>query len=114
MTDPQGNQTVLSFAYDTDITNPTGNFYETQRFVYQGSSSSGTLLLTKLNCYNNNFTNCSTATVTSPISKIDTYTNPPGLSPAVAETSYDSYGLPFDHKDFDYGTVLVRHTLRKL
>jgi hypothetical protein len=58
VTDPGGNQQVLTFAADL---NQTGNFYETQRLAYQGSSSSGTLLLTRYNCYNGNLTNCTSS-----------------------------------------------------
>ena len=64
ITDPAGNQTVSNFAEDSATSGDpaTYNLYETQRQVYQGSS---TLLLTKIDCYNGNYASCSTASVSS-------------------------------------------------
>jgi RHS repeat-associated protein len=88
--DPQGNQTVSNFS----------GLYETQSQVYQGTS---TLLETLLICYNNNFSNCATATVTTPITKRDVYTTLPNLAnPALSETTYDSFGDLTEDKEIDF------------
>ena len=109
VTDPLGNQTVLNFQKDGAATNNTLTFYETYRNVYQGSSGSGTLLMTTFACYNNNANGCPNPTaVSSPITKTDYYTQHPGLSGSTSETTINSYGLPTDNKDFDFGTVLKR------
>ena len=68
--DPNNNYTIINSAEDGSTTNPTYNFYETQRLVYQGSTK-GTLLLTTFNCWNNNFVSCPTQAVSSPITKLD-------------------------------------------
>jgi RHS repeat-associated protein len=97
VTDPAMNQTVFSFSAAS-----TG--YETQREVYQGSSSTGTLLRTVVRCYNGNFTNCSTASLTaSAISRTDVYTTPANGTAALSETFYNTYGLVTQDNEFDYG-----------
>ncbi len=104
------NETVINFSKDANTTNPTSNFYETQRLVYQGSHTSGTLLMTAYNCWNNNFTNCPTQSVSSPISQLDAYRQPPGVSAALSETKYDSNGRVTENKEYDFGSVLVSDT----
>jgi hypothetical protein len=104
------NETVINFSKDANTTNPTSNFYETQRQAYQGSHNSGTLLLTTYNCWNNNFTNCPTQSVSSPITQKDAYRQPPGVSAALSETHYDGNGRLTDDKEYDYGSVLVSDT----
>ncbi len=108
ITDPGANQTYFDFLKDSATTNPTNNFYETQRVVRQGSS---TTLMTFVNCYNNNVTNCASSDVASPISKKDAYIFLNSGSSNLSETTYDSFGLPTDHKDFDWGQTLVRETV---
>ena len=119
VTDPNSNQTAINFAKDSATTNPTQNFYETQRKVYQGSTSSGALLLTTLDCYNTNFAACGTANVASPITQKDAYRQLPSGQNALSETTYNGYGLPTEDREFDYGvttgsapstTYLVRET----
>jgi YD repeat-containing protein len=102
--DPANNNTVINFAKDSATTNPTNNFYELQRQVYQGTSN---LLLTTTNCWNNNFTTCPTQAVKSPITKLDHYRSLPGVTyPAVSETVYDpTYGLLLQDKETDYVQV---------
>jgi len=103
VTDPNSNQTAINFSIDGNTTSHTGYFYETQRKVYQGSTSSGTLLLTTVNCWNNNFTNCATQAVSSPITKQDHYRYLPGVTyPAISETDYNSNGLLTEDKEIDY------------
>jgi hypothetical protein len=83
------NQTQIKFQEDTS-TNPTGNFYETQRLVYQGSVSSGTLLNTTLTCYNGNSVgtpaNCPTTAVASPIKRSTVFTYLPNAAGVQGET----------------------------
>jgi len=102
--DPNGNNSVINFAEDstTNGTNTaaTYSFYETQRKVYQGSS---TLLVTTTHCYNANYASCSTATVHSIISQVDAYTALPNGSTRLSETLYNTYGLATDDKEYDYG-----------
>jgi len=104
------NETVINFSKDANTTNPTSNFYETQRQVYQGSHTSGTLLMTTYNCWNNNFTNCPTQSVSSPVSQLDAYRQPPGVSAALSETKYDNNGRVTEDKKYDFGSVLVSDT----
>ncbi len=107
---PTLNITYFDFAKDSASSNPTYNFYETQRIVNQGSS---TALKTFFNCYNANFTNCTGATVSSPITQKDAYEQLNSGSSTLSEVIYDStgFGLPLHQKDFDWGQTLVRDTM---
>jgi RHS repeat-associated protein len=95
VTDPAGNDTVYSFS----------GVYETQREIYQGSStkSGNTPLLIQTTCYNANFANCATAAVTPPITQKDVYRTPSGGANALSETSYDAYGQVTQDNEYDYG-----------
>lgn len=117
--DPVGNSTIISLAEDGVTTSPTYNFYETQRQIYQGSVSSSNLLLTILKCYNANFTGCPSASVKSPITRMDAYNELPNGSTRLSETFYNSVGLVTSDRQYDYGvstgadpgsTHLVRDT----
>ena len=103
VTDPNSNQTVIDFSEDTS---GTYNFYETQRQVYQGSSSSGSLLAMSTRCYNDNYATCNSTVVSSPITQTDVYstTEPNGVS-RLSEVLYNAYGLVYDDKEFNYGVV---------
>ena len=106
------NTTVSNFAEDSTTstsgpsTVPTYNLYETQRQIYQGSS---TLLLTKIVCYNLNWTNCASpsTTVGSPITQTDTYTELPNAQAKLSQVVYNGSstvpGLIGAETDFDYG-----------
>ena len=100
------NQTVIAFEKDANTSAPTYNFYETQRQVYQGSKSTGTLLLTRLGCYNANFASCSTAAVSSPISQTDQYQEIPSGKNSLVETKYNNFGLITETKRYDYGVAI--------
>jgi RHS repeat-associated protein len=100
--DSQLNKTVINFSKDSSTTAPTNNFYETQRLAYQGSS---TLLLTSYNCWNNNFSSCATQAVASPVTKLDHYFYPPGVSQAISQTVYNGNGLLTQDQEFDYGAT---------
>jgi len=102
------NQTSINFSKDSATTSNTNNFYETWRLVRQGSS---TTLETFFNCYNNNFANCQTAPVASPITKKDAYSALNNGNTDISETTYDNFGLPTEHKDFDWGQLPVTDTV---
>jgi RHS repeat-associated protein len=108
--DPNNNYTVINAAEDASTTLGTNNFYETQRQVYQGSVSPNNLLATSVRCYNAIYTNCNSnnATVSSPITQTDIYTELP-ITPAkirLSEVTYDTYGLETGDKEYDYGVTL--------
>ncbi len=96
-----GNKTVINFAKDSGTTFDS-NFYETQRQVYQDTT---TLLLTTINCWNGNFTSCSSHAVFSPISQLDAYKQLPSGTLSLSETKYN-FGLVTEDKEFDYGVTL--------
>jgi hypothetical protein len=96
VTDPNQNQTTISFS----------GIYETQRQVKQLISGTQTLLLTTVTCYNANYASCASATVSSPITQRDSYTQLPNSSTRLSEVIYNSYGLVTDDKEYNYGVAL--------
>jgi RHS repeat-associated protein len=106
-TTPTANQTVIQFQ----------GLYETQRQVYQGSSTSGTLLETVNTCYNGNTTNCTSAAVGLPITQRTVFTQLPDSSGRQSESNifYNTFGLVTEDDEYDFlsGAVwpLVRKTL---
>jgi len=104
--DPTGNNTVVNFAEDGYTTNPSYNFYETQRQVYQGSVALSNLLATAIKCYNKVYAACATATVSSPISQTDFYSELPNNSTRLSEVVYNTYGLVTDDKEYKYGVTM--------
>ncbi len=102
ITDPQNNQTVIQFQ----------GLYETQRQVYQGSTS-GTLLKTINSCYNGNTTNCTTTAVTLPITR-RTETIQLGSLQCKHDRFWNSFGMLTEADDYDYASStppLLRQTL---
>ena len=107
VTDPTtSNQTVYTFSSAS-----TG--YETERQVYQGSSTSGTLLLTKLTCYNDNLQNCATTGVTPPIYQTDVYTSLNGMSSSArVSTVFGTNNNVIKSAVYDFGaTTPTRQTI---
>ncbi len=102
VTDPNNNQTSITFAQDSNTSNPSSNFFELQRQAYQGTS---TLLATNITCYNGNYTTCSTASVSSPITQLDSYRQLPNGTTAASEVTYNAYGLATEDKEYDYGVT---------
>ena len=103
-----GNDTIIDF--EKDSTTNSQNFYETQRQLYQGTSSGGGLLLTLLTCYNGYFANCiaPSSGVTSPISQVDAYRQVPTSSAtktALSEYVYNAYGILIGDNEYDYGVA---------
>jgi RHS repeat-associated protein len=115
ITSPLGDDTVIDFQKDSAIpANSTNNFYETQRQTYQGSATSGTLLLTTNTCYNGNTSNCSTTSVSSPITQ-RTVTKQMGATGLICKWAYiyNSFGLLTEEDDFDWGSGAPGPLLRK-
>jgi len=110
VTDPTANQTVIDFQEDTAW---PGRFYETQRQVYQGSTS-GTLLDTVTTCYNTNTSNCTTTAVGSPISQLNVTTQL-GTSnlQSLRVSSYNANGLLTEEDDYDYAHGTPTTILKK-
>jgi RHS repeat-associated protein len=107
---PSGNQTVIQFQ----------GIYETQRQVYQGSTS-GTLLATTNTCYNGTASPASTAACTGtvvslPITQRAVTTFLPGSKSLTAQhiDDFNAYGVPTESDDYDYGSGVVGALLRKV
>ncbi len=109
VTDPAGNDTVYLFATNIYGMKVSKGIYETQRQIYQGSHTSGTLLKTVLTCYNGNTTSCATVgLVGNPISQKDLYTTLAGMTQyAWSETKYDAYDNLTEDKEYDYSGTLI-------
>ena len=104
VTDPQNNQTVIQFQ----------GIFETQRQIYQGTSSSGTLLQTLNICYNGNATNCTTTAVTLPISRRTVTMQFTGGKQSKTDTFLNANGLQTEFDEYDYGNtspVLLRKSI---
>ena len=116
--DPAGNETDVNFAEDSTITNLTAippttatyNLYETQRVVKQLVNNTQTPLLTTERCYSGNYTNCATATVSSPIYTIDSYAQPVNGKTSGSHVEYDGSfsgsGLVSVDEEYDYGVTM--------
>ncbi len=104
ITDPQNNQTVIQFQ----------GLYETQRQVYQGSTS-GTLLKTINTCYNGAASPCTTTSVATPITR-RTVTDQYGSSGLQCKHDYfyNSVGGVTERDDYDYGSGGPGAMLRKI
>lgn len=119
ITDPLSNQTVINFQRSAYSCTLPLNLYETQRQVYQGSATSGTLLKTTLTCYNGSTTNpCNTTAITLPISQVTVISKwPLGTVGMQSQTTtyYNNYGLPTEKDEYSYGNgapgAVVRKTL---
>jgi YD repeat-containing protein len=100
VTDPEGNVTVIQFQ----------GIFETQRQIYQGSS---TLLETTITCYNGNTTNCPTTAITLPISERTTFLEWPSGSESKKNIFYNQYGLEKELDEYDYPSAdsLIRQTI---
>jgi RHS repeat-associated protein len=97
--------TVINFAKDSS--GSTQNYYETQRWAYQGSNSPSNLLAMGVRCYNTNYASCGTASVSSPITQTDIYSQlPNGTSTRLSEVKYNANSLVTDSKEYNYGVSL--------
>ncbi len=113
VTDPSSsaNQTVVNFQQEST----SQNFYQTERQVYQGSSTSGTLLKTVYTCYNGSASPCNSTAITLPIAQRTVLLQWPGGLQSKTNTSYNSYGSVTETDEYAYGTgapgSIVRKTL---
>jgi hypothetical protein len=94
VTDPLNNQTVIYFQGPSS-SQGASDIYEVERLVYQGSSTSGTLLKQTDTCYNGATIPCLTTGVNVPITNRTVRTTVPGLSgTSKVYTVYNGYSLP--------------------
>jgi RHS repeat-associated protein len=97
ITDPSApaNQTVMQFQ----------GIYETQRQVYQGSTS-GTLLLTTNTCYNASASPCNSTAITLPIAQRTVIATLPGSNNLQSKHSdfLNTVGMPTETDDYDFGS----------
>jgi RHS repeat-associated protein len=104
--DPQGNQTTINFQ----------GIYETERQVYQGTS---TLLKTTYTCYNGHAVPCNSTSVAGPpFTQRSVTVQWPATSGSLESeivTSYNTSGLVTEVDEYPYGTptpgALARKTL---
>jgi RHS repeat-associated protein len=112
-TTPSPNQTLVEFQSIAASGTPTA-FYETERQVYQGSTS-GTLLKTTFTCYNGSTPNCNSTPVTLPITQRTYYRQWPGGLESETNTTYNSLGLVTEKDEYAYGSgapgAITRKTL---
>ncbi|MGA8221584.1 MAG: hypothetical protein WB780_08005 [Candidatus Acidiferrales bacterium] len=87
------NQTNINFQ----------GIYETERQSYQGSSTSGTLLKTRIRCYNGNTSSCNTTAITLPITQRNATIQWPGGKQSEVNTFYNNVGLVTETDEYDYG-----------
>ncbi|MGA3325824.1 MAG: RHS repeat-associated core domain-containing protein [Terriglobia bacterium] len=112
VTDPQSNATTYYFQQARS----SQNLYETERKIYQGSSSSGTLLEDVVTCYNNIPNPCTNASngdvIALPITQRTALTTLGSLT-AETNTNYDStgYGLPVEVDEYNWGPTITRKTI---
>src|ERR1700722_6894265 len=115
VTDPSGNDTVYLFAFENAGTSFTRYPYETQRQLYQGSHTSGTLMETVTTCYNGNTTNCANpanGTVGLPFTQKDLYTTLAGMTTSSRVTQlFDSYGNVTRTASYDFGASTPTRTV---
>lgn len=103
-TTPAGNQSVLQFQ----------GIYETERQVYQGSTS-GTLLRTDTTCYNGNTSSCNTTAIALPITQRNVTTQLPGANnlTSLHIYKYNGNGSLTEQDDYDYGSGAAGPLLKK-
>lgn len=109
ITDPTSaaNQTLISFE-----ANNYGSPLETQRKVYEGSTTSGTLIDQVDTCYGPNPTiPCPTTAISFPVYWQTVQNTLPGVSPSKTMTIYSAYGLPTEIQEYGFGGSLARTTV---
>lgn len=110
--------TLIDFQQDGNTSNPTNNFYETQRLSYQGGTS-GTLLNTTITCYNGQSittpSSCASTAVASPLLRTTVFREIPNASGLISETdsTINSNGLNSEVDDYDFGSGSVGSLIRK-
>ncbi len=103
-TTPTANQTVIDFQ----------GIYETERKTYQGSSTSGTLLQTVGTCYNGVASPCLDTAITLPITQRKVITILPGGLQSEHDDLWNTYGMPTELDDYDFGAAPHGSLLKKI
>lgn len=103
ITDPQGNQSVLQFQ----------GIYQTQRDTYQGAVSPSNLLQTVQTCYNGNASNCTSTSVSVPITQTNVTTILPGGLQSEHDDFWNTYGAPTETDEYDFGGAPHGSLLKK-
>jgi len=101
---PTRNQTVINFQ------TAFNNFYETHRTIYQGAS---TVLLQTDTCYNGAVAPCGGTAVTLPFTSIGKYLTLSNNQQSLTTTSFNSFGLPTELDEYDFGSGAPGPLLRK-
>lgn len=115
-TTPTNNQTVVNFQSVIPVAGSAASFYETERKIYQGSTT-GVLLKTIFTCYNGAASPCNSTAVTQPITQRTIIGQWPGSGGLESKTNitYNSYGSVTEKDEYAYGAgapgSLVRKTL---
>jgi RHS repeat-associated protein len=104
---PGGNDTVYTFSVSTTGGGAFIQNFQTQRITYQGSRTAGTVLDTRVTCYNGMaVANCPTATNIdiNNITAVDTYDTLGGMTTSSrVQVTYASLLLPLSRNQFDFG-----------
>ena len=104
VTDPQGNQTIYNFQ----------GAYETERQIYQGSASAGTLLKIIISCYNGNNANCNGTPISQPITQQNVFLQfPNGQMAEKAVFVAGQTGLIQEVDEYDFGAEIPGPLKRK-
>ena len=99
--DEKENQTVLQF------TVVSGNFYETDRQVYQGIAG-GALLFQRYTCYTAATTPCDGQSVTPPLTEADSTISYNSGSQSLTKNVYDEYGDLIQSAQYNGSTLLEK------
>src|SRR3984957_973295 len=104
-TTPTNNQTLINFQSVTSVAGSAASFYETERKIYQGSISSGTLMETIFTCYNGAASPCNSTAVAQPITQRTIIGQWPGSGGLESKTNitYNSYGSVTEKDEYAYG-----------
>jgi RHS repeat-associated protein len=116
ITDPAFNETDINFQQDAN----TGNYYETERKSYTGTSGGGTLLQTVDTCYNGAAIPCTGTSLATPFSSRQIQTTMNGAQSksslidycyqAITGTCAGATELPYYIYEYDFGGALLRST----
>ncbi len=112
VSDKSSNQTDYKFVL---AGGQPGEYYETNRAVYQGTVGGSTPLLQRETCYNGTSpSSCVASAFSMPISQVDTYETLNGIEMNGATSYYNSNGLKTEHDVYDYGTSSSRGSVLEI